>query len=59
VKYVYLDQRVWIELARAANGLSDDEHAKAALAIALAGVDQGLLTFPLVGSPLPRDVEAG
>jgi hypothetical protein len=47
VKYVYLDQRVWIELARAANGLSDDEHAKAALAIALTGVDQGLLTFPL------------
>jgi hypothetical protein len=47
VKRVYLDQKDWIYLARAYHGQPGGKRYRDALAVAQAGVDAGLVSFPL------------
>lgn len=47
MRRVYLDQNKWIDLSRAAYGRSDGQRFQDALTIARAGVEQGLVSFPL------------
>lgn len=47
MKRVYLDQNKWIDLAAARTGLAKGEPYVDVLAVARAGVERGLLSFPL------------
>lgn len=47
MKRVYLDQKDWINLSRANQGLPSGEAFSDVLLVARAGVEQGLVSFPL------------
>jgi hypothetical protein len=47
MKRIYLDQKDWINLSRANQGLASGEDFKDALLVARSGVEQGLASFPL------------
>lgn len=47
MKRVYLDQNKWIDLMRAKHGQKSGERFQDALTVARAGVDHGLVSFPL------------
>jgi hypothetical protein len=47
VKRVYLDQNKWIDLTRAKHGQKSGERFADALTVARAGVEHGLISFPL------------
>lgn len=47
MKRVYLDQKDWINLSRANQGLTSGANFNDALLVARAGVEQGFVSFPL------------
>lgn len=49
MKRIYLDQNMWIYLARADKGLASGARYQDVLTLARAGVQRGLLSFPLSG----------